>query len=67
MAAAKGLFCIRKTNVYPTPDGGIKRLLLEFSKVQQALIENDLVVEDRGRHLYSKDYLSLTGDFYLFG
>lgn len=67
MAAAKGLFCIRKTNVYPTPDGGIKRLLLEFSKVQQVLIENDLVVEDRGRHLYSKDYLSLTGDFYLFG
>lgn len=66
MAAAKGLFCIRKTNVCPTPDSGIKRLLLEFSKIQQPLVENNLVVEDKGRHGYSKEYLLLTGDFYLF-
>lgn len=66
LAATKGLYCTRKTNVYPTPEGEVKRLLLEFSKQKGPLEEDNLVIEDRGRHGYSKEYLTLTADFYLF-
>ena len=67
LAASKGLFCTRKTNVYATPNAEIKRLLLEFSKVQTKMMEDNLVIEEGGRHAYSKEYLDLTRDFYLFG
>ncbi len=67
LAASKGLFCTRKTNVYPTPGADIKRLLLEFTKVHTKTIEDNLVIEENGRHLYSKEYLALTKEFYLFG
>lgn len=67
LAAKKGLFCSRKTNVFPKPDSEIKRLLLEFSRIKSEFVEERLVIEDKGRHGYSKEYLSLTGDYYLFG
>ena len=67
LAAAKGLFCTRKTNVYATPNAEVKRLLLEFSKVQAKMMEDNLVIEEGGRHAYSKEYLELTRAFYLFG
>lgn len=67
LAASKGLFCIRKTNVLPTPTSDVKRLLLEFSREQSKMMEDNLVIEEGGRHAYSKEYLDLTRDFYLFG
>jgi tRNA1Val (adenine37-N6)-methyltransferase len=67
LAATKGLYCTRKTNVYSKPDSEIRRLLLEFRKVKQNLVEDSLVIEEKGRHSYSKEYLELTGPFYLFG
>lgn len=67
LAASKGLFCTKKTNVFATPNAEVKRLLLEFSKIQVKMQEDSLVIEEGGRHAYSKEYLALTRDFYLFG
>lgn len=67
LAAAKGLFCARKTNVFATPNAEVKRLLLEFSKAKVKMEEDNLVIEEGGRHAYSKEYLELTREFYLFG
>ena len=58
------LFLIRKTNVYPTPHSNAKRHLLEFSKTERELEENDLVIET-SRHCYTPEYKELTADFYL--
>ncbi len=67
LAASKGLFCIRETNVFATPNADIKRLLMEFYKVHIKMLEDSLVIEEGGRHAYSKEYLELTREFYLFG
>ena len=63
-ARDRKLFLIRKTNVYPTPHSNAKRHLLEFSKTERELEENDLVIET-SRHCYTPEYKELTADFYL--
>ncbi|MDR0420138.1 MAG: methyltransferase [Prevotellaceae bacterium] len=64
-AAAKNLFCNRKTNVKPCPDKPIKRIMLEFSYTKQNLIENIICIETGERHNYTAEYKMLTKDFYL--
>lgn len=63
-ARYRKLFLIRKTNVYTTPQSNAKRHLLEFSKTERELEENDLVIET-SRHCYTPEYKELTADFYL--
>ena len=63
-ARDRKLFLIRKTDVYPTPHSNAKRHLLEFSKTERELEENDLVIET-SRHCYTPEYKELTADFYL--
>jgi tRNA1Val (adenine37-N6)-methyltransferase len=65
-AAEKGLYCVRKTNVLPTPKAAVKRLLLEFQKQKKTLVDQDLVIELDKRHEYSENYKNLTKDYYLF-
>ena len=63
-ARDRKLFLIRKTYVYPTSHSKVKRHLLEFSKTERELEENDLVIET-SRHCYTPEYKELTADFYL--
>lgn len=57
---------IRKLNVKPTPKKSAHRVLLEFCVgADTALQERTIIVEDKGRHAYSDDFISLMKDFYL--
>lgn len=64
LAEKHNLFLVRKTNVYPTPTSKIKRCLLEYSKTEWELVENELVIE-LSRHCYTSEYKALTSEFYL--
>ncbi|MFV0535971.1 MAG: tRNA1(Val) (adenine(37)-N6)-methyltransferase [Dysgonomonas sp.] len=58
------LFVTRVTNVYPVPDSLPKRVLVELSKQKSSLEENDLLIE-KERHVYSEEFISLAKDYYL--
>ncbi|EGK02997.1 tRNA1(Val) (adenine(37)-N6)-methyltransferase [Dysgonomonas gadei] len=58
------LYPSRITNVYPTPVSLPKRILIEFSKTELPLIENNLIIE-KERHVYSDEFTELVQDFYL--
>ncbi len=64
-AERKGLFCTRKVTVYPKSEVIAKRLLLEFSKINSFIQENELIVESEIRHRYSVEFTELVKDFYL--
>jgi len=61
---AIGLNLKRTCTVYPKPNKPPHRVLLEFSKINSKTIEEELIIEEFGRHKYSKDYKKLTRDFY---
>jgi tRNA1Val (adenine37-N6)-methyltransferase len=67
MARTQGLYCVKKCEVFPTPDKPVKRLLLEFKKKPEAteMQTEKLVIELDQRHQYSEEYINLTKDFYL--
>jgi len=58
------LFLKRICNVKGTPNSEIKRVLLEFSFHQKALIEELLTIENT-RHNYTREYIELVKDFYI--
>jgi tRNA1Val (adenine37-N6)-methyltransferase len=65
-AEKEQLFLIKKTNVFPKPNYPSKRLMMTFSKQKPNEIqEDDLIIENEGRHNYSAQYISLTKDFYI--
>lgn len=64
VANRERLFLSRHTSVVTRPGLAPKRALLEFRKEQTACRKDELVVELE-RHVYSKDYIALTKDFYL--
>lgn len=64
VANREGLFLSRHTAVVTRPGLAPKRALLEFRKEQTVCRQDELVVELE-RHVYSKDYIALTKDFYL--
>lgn len=59
-----GLYLSRRTDVITRPGIPPKRVLLEFVRKQVPLLADELVVE-LARHCYSKEYISLTKEFYL--
>jgi len=59
------MYCKRLTRIIPTPEKPINRVLLEFSPIRQTCIEDELTIEQDGRHMYSDKYKALTGEFYL--
>jgi len=65
MALEKKLFCKKQTNVRTTPTKDAKRVLLEFRLKDSPLINEELIIEQNGRHQYSDEYINLTKDFYL--
>ena len=52
------------TNVLPTATSKPKRILIELTKQDVILNEDDLVLELK-RHVYSKEFIELAKDFYL--
>lgn len=53
--------CIVKPNfVKPA-----KRILMEFSFIKSTTLKESLIIETETRHEYTKEYISLTKDFYL--
>ena len=64
IAIQNNLFCSRKTVVRPTSEKKAKRVMLEFSRIKQETIFNELIIEI-SRHIYTKDYIYLTKEFYL--
>ncbi|MGL4333154.1 MAG: tRNA1(Val) (adenine(37)-N6)-methyltransferase [Bacteroidales bacterium] len=64
LARLNHLYMVRKCNVFPKPDGVIKRLMWEFSK-EKVICSNENLVVELDRHIYSPDYIRLTKDFYL--
>jgi len=65
MKAAGRLFPSRRTEVWSTPTGGVKRCLMEFRReAVGAVVPDRLVIQD-GDRAFTADYRRLTGDFYL--
>lgn len=63
-AAKKQFYCNKLTRIITRKGKPEKRLLLEFSKQKQPLLEKDLLILNEDMS-YSKDYLELTHDYYL--
>lgn len=55
----------KKVNVFPNTKKACKRVLLEFSRKEDEVVEENLIVETDKRHVYSFEYELLTKDFYL--
>lgn len=64
LAIALKLFPKRITQVKGNKEAPFKRSLLEFSRRKQQVIMAELIIEEE-RHVYTKDYIKLTKDFYL--
>lgn len=60
-----GWFINKLCFVKPTPSKPAKRIMVEMSSEVKKLVEEELVIEDKGRHQYSDAYIDLTKDFYL--
>lgn len=64
-AASADLFCTRKLYVKPLPEKEVKRVLMQFEFTEKPVVENSIVLETTGRHVYSDEYRGLTREFYL--
>lgn len=66
LAINEGLFLNRKCLIKPNKNKPVKRVMMEFSLHKNTLIEEHLTIETDKRHYYTKEYISLTKDFYLY-
>lgn len=64
LAREEGLYPFKITRVKGAPERETKRTLLAFSRMEKDAQEDELVIET-ARHLYTKEYIALTQDFYL--
>lgn len=64
-AQAFGLCCIRRICIYPKPGKHPIRIILGFSLSAQKVEEYALTIETNVRNVYTRDYINLTGDYYL--
>lgn len=65
LAVHQKLYLNKKCIVKPNPTKPSKRTLMEFSFLQKETMETELIIETETRHQYTKEYISLTKDFYL--
>ncbi|EIA09735.1 tRNA1(Val) (adenine(37)-N6)-methyltransferase [Flavobacterium frigoris] len=59
------LYPLKITRVKGTPTTGIKRSLLAFGRTENNNIIIDELIIETARHLYTKEYIELTKEFYL--
>lgn len=61
-----GLFMKRITDVYSTPQATTpKRVLIEFRKEKDCLLEMSKIIIEKERHVYDESFSTLVKDFYL--
>ncbi len=65
MVEGKNLFLSRECTVQPNLTKPAKRVLMEFSFIKGNIAKEVLTIETDTRHHYTKEYISLTQDFYL--
>ncbi len=65
IATKNELFLSRRCLVKPNFNKNPKRVLLEFSFQKKPIEETELTIETENRHEYTKEYITLTKDFYL--
>lgn len=65
IALSHKLYANSILHIKPTPQKASKRFIACFSKVKQALNERTIIIEDKGRHNYSDEYIKFTKEFYL--
>lgn len=63
-ATRQGLYLSRQTLVHTKPGAEPKRVLLAFKRFPTECVTDSLIIE-LSRHIYSKEYIALTRDFYL--
>lgn len=59
------LYCTKMTEVKSKEGKPIERLLLQFEHEQKPLVNDSLTIQHEARHDYTKEYIELTGSFYL--
>lgn len=64
LAEQNKLYISAITNIFPTPTASPKRLLIEFSRKETSLVENNLIIE-KERHVYTPEFTTLAKEFYL--
>ena len=66
MASNYNLYCTKITEVIPTPDKQVERLLLQFERNVKPLVKDTLIIQTgKGNNDWTEAYKALTGDFYL--
>ena len=65
LAFEERLYLNKKCVVKPNPSKPAKRILMEFSFSENEVINEELIIETEKRHQYTKEYISLTKDYYL--
>ena len=65
LAAARNLYCSRRTEVYSKPGTAPKRILLEFGRQAGETQTGSLTLETGEPNVYTEEYQRLTQDFYL--
>jgi tRNA1Val (adenine37-N6)-methyltransferase len=64
VAESRGLFCNRRLQVRGTSAGPFRRTLMEFSRRETPLVDEELTIETAPMQ-YTEAYMHLTRDFYL--
>lgn len=64
-ASKYALYCIKRMDIKGVSTGATKRVMLQFSRVKKDIVNEELIIEDGGRHVYSQKYRDLTKEFYL--
>lgn len=64
-ASKNKLFVNELTWIKPTPNKPVKRVIVDFSKIEGLKNESEFIIESGGRHIYSEEYKSLTKEYYL--
>lgn len=60
-----GLHLHRQLAIRPTPQGPVKRYLMEFRTYPGSCSEDEIIIEKGERHDYTDEYRELTKEFYL--
>ena len=64
IAATEDLHPIKLLAVRGNPEAPVKRSLIAFARGKTDFEYEELIIE-KGRHVYTQDYIELTRDFYL--
>lgn len=67
IAERKGLFLLRKVQIFGIENAPAKRAILEFSKTGSELLKEETFVIEKAPRVYSDQYLKATADFHVFG